>query len=357
MKRNSVLDGLRAIAITTIVAVHVIPWKAGGFGNAMFFVLSGFLCASPFAATTTTNTAVEEYFLKPKNIFIFYFKKACAIIPIYWVTLAVYTITVRMFNPRSLIDNMTFSNVYGHFWFLQQIVVMYLLVPFILLLMYLVKRICCVKYNDLICAGVLFLIAVIQYKYYFCIIILQANGGPQCLRIYLFLCGMMAAYLYRAYRKSGKDWGNLIILRIYIFLWLLSAVVPDSKIPVLGLLQKTLNPSQSAEIGYFILAMETVVGIWCLLIASNSVLSKLVGCKPLAFYGEISVSVYMVHQMFIIMFGAMGINPYVNFVLTIISSIVYAVVAQCFIIKPFGILGRTRKLKPVMEYYRNLYHL
>lgn len=74
-KRNTSLDGLRALAITLIVASHCNFLNQGGLGNAIFFCLSGFLAVSPFSQDG------EERFSSLPKIGQYYWNRIMRIIP------------------------------------------------------------------------------------------------------------------------------------------------------------------------------------------------------------------------------------------------------------------------------------
>ena len=80
-KRNSSLDGVRAIAITLVVASHTGILGQGGLGNAIFFCLSGFLAAIPF------KQDVEKDFLSIKTILNYYLNRLIRILPVYYVVI------------------------------------------------------------------------------------------------------------------------------------------------------------------------------------------------------------------------------------------------------------------------------
>ena len=104
----------------------------GGVGNKLFFVISGFLV---------------WYSIQPikndlRGILGFYIKRAVRIIPLYWIVVAgVWLLIPGYFSAHvfssdgSLVLNLIFFRGYGHLWFVQHLLLMYLTAPWIILLL------------------------------------------------------------------------------------------------------------------------------------------------------------------------------------------------------------------------------
>ena len=132
------LDILRIFAIICVLACHTafLDSSSGGIGNKIFFVLGGFLTFF----SLTGNLCKKP--LNIKNIVSYYIKRIFRILPSYWlVILLVYGLRPGVFSlrdfstPNSLILNLLFVKTFGHLWFIQQMMLMYLLAPFIILIM------------------------------------------------------------------------------------------------------------------------------------------------------------------------------------------------------------------------------
>jgi peptidoglycan/LPS O-acetylase OafA/YrhL len=85
------LDGVRALCALGVITVHVtgheaFGWLSGHLGVEVFFVLSGFLI--------TTLSLREERARKEVSLKAFYIRRACRILPPYYVTLGVYCLLV-----------------------------------------------------------------------------------------------------------------------------------------------------------------------------------------------------------------------------------------------------------------------
>jgi peptidoglycan/LPS O-acetylase OafA/YrhL len=85
------LDGLRALAVCTVLIGHLIPVKLlvaavswGDTGVVLFFCLSGFLITSILLDIDTTDTTTRLHGLR-----IFYLRRALRIFPIYYLVIAI----------------------------------------------------------------------------------------------------------------------------------------------------------------------------------------------------------------------------------------------------------------------------
>lgn len=140
MKRNyfTGFNGLRTFAITMVIACHVglLSPSSGGIGNKIFFCLSGFLA---FFSLKNSN--------KIKDILRFYVKKIVRILPSYYILIVFVAIVFHgvinyfdFHSPNSLILNMLFIKNFGHLWFLQQIMLMYLVAPLLYYIFILMQK-------------------------------------------------------------------------------------------------------------------------------------------------------------------------------------------------------------------------
>ena len=135
MPRTREIDGLRAIAILSVVAWHYVGasadagsssllWRvtiSGRSGVDLFFVLSGYLITS----ILLRNRDASNYFST------FYARRAFRILPIYYVIVAIYVVGKSFNLSRTLFEGsiptwsyvvglqnfwMTFERTYGAFW-------------------------------------------------------------------------------------------------------------------------------------------------------------------------------------------------------------------------------------------------
>jgi peptidoglycan/LPS O-acetylase OafA/YrhL len=108
MRRTKVIDGLRAIAILSVVVWHYIGaspdtrsasllWKLTIFGRSgvdLFFVLSGYLITS----ILLRNGDASNYFST------FYVRRAFRILPIYYVVVGIYVLRKSFNLSRTLFE-------------------------------------------------------------------------------------------------------------------------------------------------------------------------------------------------------------------------------------------------------------
>ncbi len=127
------LDGLRAIAITMVVADHT--WglfKGLGAGGVwIFFALSGFLLIRPFIHQP------DRVFSK-ELMSVYALKRAARILPAYYFYIIIIYLLSTRFNDA--IRHFLFLQGSGHLWVVPQLVVFYLLLPTIVAVNYILFR-------------------------------------------------------------------------------------------------------------------------------------------------------------------------------------------------------------------------
>lgn len=337
--RCNALDGLRFWAITLVVMSHLDILGQGGVGNGIFFALSGFLAAMPF------RVDAEKKFVSVKYFATYYWNRLCRIIPVYWVVITVVkVITAGTFFPTraEYFRNILFIESWGHLWFLRQLMIMYICLPFIMLFLAGVKWVCghFTARGDIVCAVVL--------------------GGLSWLTnnktffINLFLMGMAAAYLFRGMSRFLEELGRRkwfsVASDVILFLLLIGCVLSSE--PVL----RRINPAFE---GYYIGWQLTVpctlaacFGIILLLANPKGLVARILGCKLFAALGQISFGIYLVHMFLIRYTNVTGNVRHFLFVYGL--SVCVATVLYIFVEKPSAVLAKTRSLKAVFEYYRGL---
>lgn len=204
--RNLGLDSLRGFAITLVVMSHSGILAQGGLANAIFFSVSGFLAMLPFAEEG------EKRFTRPIYIGKYYLNRFIRVFPIMWVCIiGVWLLfpydffsgsDMRTFN--SLILNLVLVKAKHHLWFLQQEVVFYFVLPFIMLIIFFSKK--AIRYiydnsvaHNIIIAVIVIVLAFLYHEY--CgvnVFYLWGNGIKQYFRLDQFLIGMGFGYIYKA---------------------------------------------------------------------------------------------------------------------------------------------------------------
>lgn len=110
------LDGLRALAVLSVIAYHLnFPWASGGFlGVTVFFVLSGYLITDLLIAEWSINKKIDL-----KN---FWIRRAKRLLPGMFTLLLVVIATVSIFQP-SLITSLKQDSIaavfyYSNWWYI-----------------------------------------------------------------------------------------------------------------------------------------------------------------------------------------------------------------------------------------------
>ncbi len=282
------LDGFRAFAIFLVVASHTYAFGMtgqGGLGVALFFALSGFLLAVPWTQDG------EERFCSVSSILIFYLKRFLRLIPPYYlVLLSVYWVTG---SSENLLGNLLFFNCQGHLWFLQQEVLFYFFAPFLVLLLFFLKKKC--RLGNF-CLGFLLLAASCLFQKYFTarVFYLMGNGKEQSFRIGLFLAGMAFAYFLKSWNipcikaTAAKLAADLVCIAFIGFCVFSSAFF----------LQK-IDPSLSS---YYIgwnrpLLCAAGSGVFLVLILANpdGIVSRLLKLPVFVSIGRLSYGIYLIH--------------------------------------------------------------
>jgi peptidoglycan/LPS O-acetylase OafA/YrhL len=106
------LDGVRAVSILLVLTWHtnrsLLAWLNGWEGPAVFFVISGFLI--------TTLCLREEHRDGAVSVTAFYVRRACRILPLYFVVLAFYIVVEiglnRQGERRALLDGLPYYLTY-----------------------------------------------------------------------------------------------------------------------------------------------------------------------------------------------------------------------------------------------------
>lgn len=128
------LDSLRAVAALIVVADHtgIFSRFAGGlYGVALFFCLSGYLLAIPFAQSDTAYS--------PRRIGGYLHRRLWRILPMY----VCYCLLAMLFYPHGthwLMRHLLFIQADFHLWTVRQELLLYLLLPLLLALMRIVSH-------------------------------------------------------------------------------------------------------------------------------------------------------------------------------------------------------------------------
>ena len=329
------LDGLRVYAIAMIVACHTGFFAdiAGGVGNKIFFSLSGFL-----AYYSIKNISGG------KDVVRFYIKRFARIVPVFWaVVLIVWRMLPGAFSLRdmestnSLILNMLFIKNYGHLWFLQHLMLMYLLVP-VFWLMYrgiskVVAKISASELAAAVVASVVFVVLAVLEKRFLTsdVLTLTGEGSHSQFQVWMFMFGFAAAIFGDAVKKSidyskaenlikcGKAFTNIYVLAFI-------AIMTISVIPSVHSTGKLLFFS-----GEYIRTILSCIAFILFLITEDSLVAKILNCRILVKLSELSFGIYLWHFFFIGFFRTeSGLHNFVfnYFISMCLSLFTYIVVEK-----------------------------
>jgi peptidoglycan/LPS O-acetylase OafA/YrhL len=317
------LDGLRAVAIVLVVAVHAFRWPTGGYlGVDLFFVLSGFLI---------TTLLLEEHRDTGRiSLPQFYIRRARRLLPALFAMLAAYSVwsLIQGLNPtRYVLEGVFYCTNFflafqgqtspvNHLWSLAEEEQFYLLWPVILIaLLWFQLRLRWVGLFLVVVLGLLVWNEVWLTKH-------GANGLRLDYGLDTRADGLAVGCLL------AVCWGRLPILMVR---WL--AVVAA---PFVGYLLVTLKPTEEL----LHLGRLAFISIWFALIVqlatSDGLVSYVLSFRPLVWLGGISYALYLWHLPVLVAerqrLGAFA---------CVVISIALAAISTRFVERPFR-RGRIR---------------
>ena len=343
--RNSAIDGLRAFFMIIIVMSHCGLFAQGGVGNCFFFTLSGFLLVG------LNRPEPEERFLSLRGILRFYVDKAVRILPTYWVTIIIAKLcTGATFYDRQLfIDVLLMRDGWGPFWYLQNLMVIYLFIPLVMIPLGLVRRLFKDDRADLISAALLAVVSYATRTYLTTdIISLYGRGVENQLWIWAVAIGMAFAYLVRficAKRRSQRSSISEFAADIILFLFLLAPFITSNWI-----LRYFDSSLENYLIGWTMpvpVVIACGIAIALVFLNPDCRLCSLLGTGILSFIGRISMNIYLVH-FFLIKFSPFekGLRM---FLAVFCLSIALAFAEHVLVEKPVLEAYKQKSLKPFLE--------
>jgi peptidoglycan/LPS O-acetylase OafA/YrhL len=326
------IDGLRFIAITLVVIYHVLVFvcitqglKVGRIdtltrGVEMFFVLSGFILAIPFAA---------QFILGDRRVCLksYFIRRLTRLEPPYLICLLIYTAMKSLQHPDyfpRILNNAWMSALYVHnailgehsmvlsvAWSLEVEVQFYLLMP--LLAYVFAIRPTWLRRAIVIAAALLVpLTQPINFP-----ALVFPNDGHLLNEIQYFLAGLLLADIWAVEwnnapppEKSGSfPWGDLLCLLIFPFLLL---GPPRASFPE----RLTLAPL------IFLLYLAMFRSLWC---------RRLMRIQILTLIGGMCYSIYLMHNLVIQMVGALWMH-------VMPTSFLSASLLSCLIMLPTSLI-------------------
>ncbi|MBB5347390.1 acyltransferase [Desulfoprunum benzoelyticum] len=275
------LDGVRGVAALMVLAEHTGLLRGiGSLGVWLFFCLSGFLLAAPFI--TEPSRAVSPRFMATYLV-----RRMKRILPMYYAVLA----ASLMFSGKTdqFIRHILFLQGDGHLWTLPQEMFFYLVLPLVVAAIYLLCR-----GNRLLAVFFLLLLLVVANRYMSTrFISLYGYGKKLEPMIGIFLSGMMFAYLYhwlgsnRLFLKLDRTHVRRFCSLAGLILLALLLVLSARLVPAWAHVNALKNPGTFGfAAGLFILL---------LVLANNTLLSRIMSFLPLRAVGLVGFSYYLLH--------------------------------------------------------------
>jgi peptidoglycan/LPS O-acetylase OafA/YrhL len=293
------LDGVRALAILAVLAVHGAPLTGGFFGVDIFFVLSGFLI---------TSLLLEEWMREGRVARrAFYSRRARRLLPALILTIggvgAIYAVLPGLGRgigfPRSALAALFYYanwaqafrthssapslGLLSHTWSLAIEEQFYIGWP--LLLLFLLRR----GLQPGLLAG--FLVGLAGLSTTFCYLTwTRGLGGSAYYESHTRAVGLLTGCLLATLWASGK--GHALISRAAAPL-----VVAGAAFAALGVAFVTLSTQDSLvySAGFPIVALSSAALIAHLLVSPVSVITRIFEARPAVWLGARSYGVYLYH--------------------------------------------------------------
>lgn len=327
------LDGIRALAVLLVLASHTDGFHLTGQGSIgvwLFFVLSGFLLAIPFA----NNPEKASSFV---GMLEFAIRRLKRILPMYSITLLLFYFLYPGFisNFKDLAKHFLFIIANGHLWSTQQEMVFYLFMPALLYFSYLISKIV-VKFSKIVIGCLFLIVALILNKYLTTsVFYLLGNYKEQTFYIAIFLVGMALAYFYSHFKSSEYQENkknnyllNIIAISILIIFFISAKYYKDK----IGLLVKSDYLGWEYPLAFAFLSAILILSI---VLNENGLLNKIFSSKVLRSIGVVSYSMYLTHYLLLHYLSKYIFNNNILFfVLTFLTYLVSAV-TYYYIERPF----------------------
>jgi peptidoglycan/LPS O-acetylase OafA/YrhL len=286
------LDGLRAVAIASVMLFHLGLFPAGWMGVPLFFVLSGYLISSILLASK--NQPAREYFLN------FYWRRTLRIFPLYYIYLLLnlflcfimgWSLIGYWWNVAYLSNYLialtapdTAGGLIGHLWSLSVEEQFYLIWP---LLIFLVRK---VEWLALIV-----MVSALAFR------ILIAPHAPYIAALSLPACAdLLAAGALVAVVKDIRVLGAMMLMGIIITGVAILRLSP-------GDIDQTVRWVRASPEMFTGLSM--VFGPLVALADRLGPVTKVLEAFPLVETGRISYGLYMWHMLAFALVNRLHLNP------------------------------------------------
>ncbi|TDM22967.1 acyltransferase family protein [Macrococcoides canis] len=344
------LDGIRAIAVISIIIFHLNPkWLSGGFlGVDTFFVISGYLISllllNEYEKTGTINI-IQFWIRRIKRLFppvifmiliviqyIIFFDQSL----LYQLKKDVIAALFYLSNWWYIFDGLSYFESFEarpleHLWSLAIEEQFYLLFPLILLLLL-------NKWSKKQVFILLFVVSLLSAI----LMGLIYNPAESVSRIYFgtdtrlqtLLIGVMFSFIWPAFKlKHGAPKILVVIIDILGFVGLL--------ILLFCIFELSERSSFLFNGGLYLLGICTLFVIMAA-VHPSTIMSKVLSIKPLTMTGKYSYSLYLWHYPVIVLmqkYFVQGQIPMYIHLLSVLITIVLAVISYKIIERPYRING------------------
>jgi len=284
--RQRQLDGIRAIAILSVIALHHFLFPVGWAGVDLFFVLSGFLITRILIQTRN----------KPGYWTKFYIKRAGRILPPLMILFPATLALSHHIKPLGLLGYVLFLGDYVNItsyssglliclWSLAIEEHFYMIWPFTV--RYLTR-----KHMAQVLIAVLVLEPVLRVIATHFVATYEPIYYLTFFRLDSIAAGSLLAVLI-AHPKANtllKSW-SLTLCLIAIALWTILASIFGSQF------DKNTNSMLFNGLGYSLVTLASFGVVAHVLVKEDGWLAKILSIRPLTFIGEISYGMYLFHPM------------------------------------------------------------
>ena len=315
-------DGLRGIAIITVVLSHCCILNQGGVANAVFFALSGFLLINPF------KDAYEQRFLSIWSILKFYKSRAIRILPAYYIVLLILFLQTgfNVIEKDVFLKLLYMGDIHEHLWYVFAYFWLMYIIPFVFFfLLLLAKKIKFLR-NDLVCACIFIALSAV-------IRILYLGSDMFDIRMDQLMLGIAAGYLFRYIRTNEKKssavkkhpvLGQLLILFIFLLVILSSCDVLKLFNPALA--EYYIGWNLIFVVGFFMSLLVLLVALY-----PDGFIGKFLQSKAMVFVGKHAFVIYLLNNFVIAQLNIQ--SKYFLFICVFSVSLVLAWVIDSFIDK------------------------
>lgn len=312
------LESLRGISCLIVLFAHILSTHplygiyasgCGKIGVWIFMILSGFFLL--FSYATSDN------FFTLKDIIPFYLKKIIKLYPIFMITVFMAYRFGFISHAQGILDHLTFRAAWGHFWYMPVIFKFYLVAPLFLILFSFCKKYFEITGKFIYIALLLIICIYYSIKHPYSTYIENSYDLKWYLPVFIF--GMIIVLLYSTLKNK------LNTSFIYDVFALISIIMIIIQTPLFRQLLWNIAPSGFLQNQYLYLGLLSSIflfatsfgKIFIKLLEKSNILQK---C------GEYSFYIYLVHFIILIKLRAMYPDFSQRAILTITSSIGFAVI-------------------------------